>query len=210
MTFKINMDLNFIVNGIIYKIIHDFKIFNLNDEDIRYISEQAKLDAIAFSEKDPSAKNNPNYIAICYSTYFSVVCYRIASLMYKKERYDIAKLISEKAKVKTGIEIHPACKIGKRFVIDHGMGTVIGETCVIGDDCYILQSVTLGASKIANNKDGKRHPSIGNNVEVAGFVNLIGNIKIGDNVKISPRVIVRESIPDNSKVINISNIAVVR
>ncbi|WP_338885867.1 serine O-acetyltransferase [Xenorhabdus sp. TH1] len=207
---EMKMNLNFIVNGVIYKIIHDFKIFHLNDEDILNISEKAKLDAIAFSEKDPSAKNNPNYVAICYSSYFSVVCYRIASLMYQKGQYGIAKLISEKAKVKTGIEIHPACKIGKRFVIDHGVGTVIGETCIIGDDCYILQSVILGASKIANNKEGKRHPSIGNNVEVAGFVSLIGDIKIGDNVKISPRLIVKESIPDNSKVINISNISVVR
>lgn len=130
--------------------------------------------------------------------------------VYKKGFYSHAKLISENAKIKTGIEIHPACTIGKRFVLDHGIGTVIGETCHIGDDCYILQSVILGSSKIANNKNGKHHPSIGNPVQPGRFVTIVGDITIGNNVKISSHTTVKKSIPANTKIINTSNYAEIK
>lgn len=108
-----------------------------------------------------------------------------------------AKKISEYLKVKTGIEIHPASKIGNNFVIDHGVGTVIGETCIIGDNCYFLQNIILGSSKIALNEHGSRHPIIGNNVEIGGFVRIFGRVIIGQNVKISPHSIIYENVPDN-------------
>ncbi|EAN2415285.1 serine acetyltransferase, partial [Salmonella enterica] len=136
--------------------------------------------------------------------------YRISHFLYNKGLFIDAKIISENAKIKTGIEIHPAAIIGKRFVIDHGTGTVIGETSIIGEDCYILQSVIIGASGIANNPIGKRHPVIGNNVEIGAFVNLLGNIKIGNNVKISPRVTITKSVPDNFIVTKKTEIEIVK
>jgi len=103
-------------------------------------------------------------------------------------------------KIKTGIEIHPEAENGERFVIDHGMGTVIGETCEIGHDCYILQNVILGSSRIVGPK-GKRHPSLGNNVEIGGFSRLFGPIHVGDNVKISPYSVITTDIPSHSSLI---------
>ena len=107
-------------------------------------------------------------------------------------------------KVKTGIEIHPASKMGNNFFIDHGVGTVIGETCIIGDNCYFLQNIILGSSKIAQNKNGSRHPIIGNNVEIGGYVRIFGRVTIGNNVKISPHSIIYEDVPDNH-VVTIKN-----
>lgn len=103
-------------------------------------------------------------------------------------------------RMKTGIEIHPNATIGKRFFIDHGMGVVIGETTVIGDDCTIYQGVTLGASHI---KKGKRHPTIGNNVMIGANSLVLGDIVIGNNVTIGAGTIVLDDVPDNSKVIGV-------
>ncbi|EAQ9538668.1 serine acetyltransferase, partial [Salmonella enterica] len=189
--------ISFIVNGLIFNILYENKIFYLTDGDINLISRLCYDDLYALSEKDPAGRQDLNYIAITYSSYFAVLSYRISHFLYEKGGFLDAKIISENAKIKTGIEIHPAAIIGKRFVVDHGTGTVIGETSIIGEDCYILQSVIIGSSGIANNPIGKRHPVIGNNVEIGAFVNLLGNIKIGDNVKISPRVTLKNSVPDN-------------
>jgi len=113
----------------------------------------------------------------------------------------IAKSITEKAKLESGIEIHPAAKIGDYFVIDHGVGTVIGETCEIGEHCYILQGVILGSTGIAYNPLEKRHPTLGNNVEIGAHARILGPITIGDNVKVSPYSVIREDIPSNTSVI---------
>ncbi|ECZ2620201.1 TPA: serine acetyltransferase [Salmonella enterica] len=189
--------ISFIINGLIFNILYENKIFYLSDEDINLISRLCYDDLYALSEKDPAGRQDLNYIAITYSSYFAVLSYRISHFLYDNGLFLDAKIISENAKIKTGIEIHPAAIIGKRFVVDHGTGTVIGETSIIGEDCYILQSVIIGSSSIANNPIGKRHPVIGNNVEIGAFVNLLGNIKIGNNVKISPRVTLKNSVPDN-------------
>ncbi|EAA7556552.1 serine acetyltransferase [Salmonella enterica] len=191
------MPISFIINGLIFNILYENKIFYLTDGDINLINRLCYDDLYALSEKDPAGRQDLNYIAITYSSYFAVLSYRISHFLYDKGLFLDAKIISENAKIKTGIEIHPAAIIGKRFVVDHGTGTVIGETSIIGEDCYILQSVIIGSSGIANNPIGKRHPVIGNNVEIGAFVNLLGNIKIGDNVKISPRVTLKNSVPDN-------------
>ncbi|MWP49547.1 hypothetical protein [Gilliamella sp. Lep-s21] len=82
-------------------------------------------------------------------------------------------------------------------MIDHGVGTVIGETCIIGNNCYFLQNIILGSSKIAQNKEGGRHPIIGHNVEIGGYVRIFGRITIGNNVKISPHSIIYNDVPDN-------------
>lgn len=165
-------------------------------------------DLLSFAAKDPAAKQDPQYIWSCYRSYQSVHFHRIAHQLDSLSPTNqinpfniLARRISERAKVLTGIEIHPAARIGRRFVIDHGHGTVIGETAEIGDDCYILQGVVLGATGIAGNKATKRHPSLGNRVELGSFVRIFGAVTIGDDVKISPYVVITEDIPANSRVI---------
>ncbi len=176
---------------------------------INGINKKILRDLLCFAQKDPAAKNNPQYILESYLSFKAVYYYRIAHTLYTvspgvdtaRPLQIVARKISEEAKVKTGVEIHPGAKIGSRFVIDHGLGTVIGETTVIGNDCYILQGVTLGATGIASNQNSKRHPTLGNRVEVGGFVRIFGSVTIGDDVKISPCVVITQDIPANSKVI---------
>jgi len=165
-------------------------------------------DLKAFAKKDPAAQGSCEYIWKSYTTFKAVMYYRIANAIYyyqtlKKEVLkEIARQISEKAKVMTGVEIHPGAKIGARFICDHGTGTVIGETSVIGDDCYMLQGVILGVSNFGIKViSGKRHPTIGNNVRIGGHAKILGPIKIGNNCEISPQVVITEDVPDNSKVI---------
>jgi len=199
------MDLEFIVKGIIFKILQKFLILDFTVKEIDKLFEKAKNDAISFSQRDPAANGDASYVALTCSSYYAVISYRVASCLYKKGDVYRAQLIADSAKILTGIEIHPACQIGRNFVIDHGFGTVIGETSIIGDDCYILQCVVIGANKIANNARGKRHPTIGNNVEIAGFVNILGNISIGNYVKICSWATITESLPAYARVIRVSN-----
>lgn len=174
-----------------------------------HLSEQERMDICissyedlkSFSRRDPSSHNDMLYILNTYLSYRAVLFYRIAHALHLKGESACARKCSEDAKLKTGIEIHPACVIGKRFVLDHGVGTVIGETTVIGDDCYILQSVIFGSKYIANNKSERRHPVIGNNVEIGGHVKIYGNVTIGNNVVISPGAVVKENVADNTRVI---------
>lgn len=186
-----------LLSKIIY-ILNKFNIRYISKEDLQQLFNILNDDKKAYLFNDPSTHKNASYLLLSFSSFESVLGYRIANYIYYQynERID-AKKISEYFKVKTGIEIHPACKIGKNFVIDHGVGTVIGETCVIGDNCYLLQNIILGSSNIAKNKDEIRHPIIGNNVEIGGYVRIFGRIKIGNNVKISPHSIIYENIPDN-------------
>lgn len=163
-------------------------------------------DLIALTNKDPAAKGEINYVFDSYNSFKAVILYRVANRLYSlngiyKETKTKSRKMSEKAKLLTGVEIHLAAKIGKRFVIDHGIGTVIGETTEIGDDCYILQGVLLGAIGIANNGNRKRHPTIGNNVEIGAFSRVLGDIKIGNNVKISPFSIIKQDITNNTNVV---------
>ncbi len=131
--------------------------------------------------------------------------YRIANYIYinfEDEFFKIkARQISEYTKSFTGIKIHPNALIGKSFILNHGYGTVIGETVIIGDNCYILQGVILGSKTISNNNSEKRHPTLGNNVEIGAFSRLFGDIIIGDNVFISPHNIITKDIPCNTKII---------
>lgn len=186
----------------IISLIDKFNIHYINRKDLYFLIQSLNEDKKSFLEKDPSAKKDSIYFLLTFSSFYSVIGYRLANLILNKYKNNIdAKKISEYIKIKTGIEIHPSAKIGARFIIDHGIGTVIGETCIIGNDCYILQKVILGSSKIARNIDNQRHPIIGNNVEIGGFVRVLGNVKIGDNVKISPHSIIFNDIPSNSSVV---------
>ncbi|PHM30223.1 serine O-acetyltransferase [Xenorhabdus innexi] len=201
--FMIN-DHSLLLSKIVF-LLNKFNINYIEEIDVSNILSHTYEDMNSFLIKDPSTYNNSKYLLLSFSSFDAVVGYRVASVIYNKYNKIIdAKKISEYCKVKTEIEIHPACKIGSRFVIDHGVGTVIGETCKIGTDCYLLQNVILGATHIASNKQENRHPQIGNNVEIAGFVRIFGNIFIGNNVKISPHSIITENIPDNS-IVKIKN-----
>ncbi len=121
----------------------------------------------------------------------------INNLDFIKNKYQYALILSSKGKLLSGAEINPYAKIGKRFILDHGIGTVIGETAEIGDDCYMLGGVILGAKGISNNPEGIRHPRIGNNVQIGSFSKLFGAITIGNNVFIGSGCVITENIPDN-------------
>lgn len=135
-----------------------------------------------------------------YPSFKVKLYYKISHFLYKRKRFLIARIISEKAKRKTGIEIHPGATIGKNLFIDHGMGVVIGETCIIGDNVTLFHGVTLGGT---GKEKGKRHPTIGNNVFIGSGAKILGNITIGNNVKIGANSVILESIPDNVTVVGI-------
>ncbi len=149
-------------------------------------------------------KNDPSIHSIIevflYPSFKVKLYYKISHFLYKRKRFLIARLISEKAKRKTGIEIHPGATIGKNLFIDHGMGVVIGETCIIGDNVTLFHGVTLGGT---GKEKGKRHPTIGNNVFIGSGAKILGNITIGNNVKIGANSVILESIPDNVTVVGI-------
>lgn len=112
----------------------------------------------------------------------------------------LARVLSQLTRHITGVEIHPAAQIGKHFFIDHAMGVVIGETAIVGDDCVLYQGVTLGGT---GNETGKRHPTLGNNVTVGTGAKVLGNIHIGNNVKIGGNSVVVKDVPDNCTVVGV-------
>ena len=130
----------------------------------------------------------------------SIRMYRRAHKHYLKGHFFRARWISQRAARKTGIEIHPGAKIGKRLVIDHGTGTVIGETAEIGDDCLLYQGVTLGGT---GKEVGKRHPTLGNNVMISAGAKVLGPFKIGDNSRVAAGAVVLEEVPPNSTVVGV-------
>ena len=123
-----------------------------------------------------------------------LIFYRISHVFYKIKFFFIARFISQLGRLLTGIEIHPGATIGRRLFIDHGMGIVIGETAVVGDDCTIYHQVTLGGTGKDKNK---RHPTVGNNVMIGAGAKILGPIKIGDNVKIGAGAIILKSVEND-------------
>ena len=145
-------------------------------------------------ERDPAARSRAQ-VLLLYPGVKAIIYYRIAHRLHDKGHYFLADWISKRARRKTGIEIHPAAKIGKGVFIDHGMGVVIGETTEIGDNCTIYQGVTLGGT----GKDkGKRHPTIGSNVTIGCGAKVLGPFTVGDNSKIASNAVVLNEIPPNS------------
>jgi len=156
-------------------------------------------DIIASQKRDPAAKSFLE-ILFLYQGLHALVAYRVANYLYRHRLFFIARLISQIARGLTGIEIHPGAKIGKRFFIDHGMGVVIGETSIIGDDVLLYQGATLGGTGL---EKGKRHPTIGNNVVIGGGAKVLGNITIGDNSYIGANAVVIKDVPPNSTVVGV-------
>ncbi len=160
---------------------------------------KVKEDIKVIYENDPAAKNFLEVI-LCYPGLHALIAYRFAHRLYKWSIPLIPRMISYLTRIITGIEIHPAAKIGRRFFIDHGEGVVIGETTIVGDDVLIYQQVTLGGT---GKESGKRHPTLGNNVIVGAGAKVLGNITIGDNVRIGAGSVVIEDVPPHSTVVGV-------
>lgn len=161
--------------------------------------EQLKEDIQTVKERDPAAKSSAE-ILFLYPGLKAIRMHRKANWCWNHNHKFLARAISQRAVRKTGIEIHPAAKIGKRFFIDHGTGVVIGETTEIGDDVTIYQGVTLGGT----GKDvGKRHPTIGNGVMIGSGAKVLGPFKVGDNVNIAAGAVVLEEIPADSTAVGV-------
>ncbi len=158
-----------------------------------------KSDLNAYMERDPAARSRFE-IYFLYSGFKAVRAYRRANWFYRHNMKFIARWISQNARRRTGVEIHPGATIGSGLVIDHGMGVVIGETTEIGNDCTIYQNVTLGGT----GKDhGKRHPTLGNNVLVGTGAKVLGPFKVGDNARIAAGAVVLSEVPENATAVGV-------
>ena len=155
-----------------------------------------KEDIQAVLRQDPAARNSLEVI-LTYPGLHAVWGYRIAHLLWNLKLKLLARIYSNWIRAVTGIEIHPAAKIGRRFFIDHGMGVVIGATAIVGDDVMIYHDVTLGAR---TNGSGKRHPTIGNNVVIGAGARVLGDISVGNGVKIAANMVVTKSVPASTSV----------
>ncbi len=153
----------------------------------------------AYQRNDPAARSKVE-ILLLYNGLHATIAYWISHWCYRHKLIFIARLVSQTAKWLTGVEIHPAATIGRRLVIDHGTGIVIGATTEIGDDCLIYQGVTLGGTGVMQ---GKRHPTLGNNVMVGSGAKVLGPIKIGDNARVAANSVVLREVPENSTVVGI-------
>lgn len=149
--------------------------------------------------EDPAAKSVLE-IWLCYPGLHAILAHRAAHRLYLWGVPLLPRLISQVSRFFTGIEIHPGATIGRRFFIDHGMGVVIGETAEIGDDVLLYQGVTLGGT---GNERGKRHPTLGNHVVVGTGAKVLGNIRVGDHVRIGAGSVVVHPVPDHSTVVGI-------
>jgi serine O-acetyltransferase len=149
--------------------------------------------------EDPAAKSRLE-IVLCYPGFHAILLHRAAHRLYRANIPILPRFVSQISRFLTGIEIHPGARIGRRFFIDHGMGVVIGETTEIGDDVLVYQGVTLGGT---GNEQGKRHPTLGNNVVVGTGAKVLGGITIGSHVKIGAGSVVVRPVPDYSTVVGI-------
>lgn len=160
---------------------------------------QLKEELDSIMERDPAARSRLE-VYFLYSGFRAVRAYRRANWFYRHDMKFIARYLSQRARHKTGIEIHPGAKIGKGLFIDHGMGVVIGETTEIGDNCTLYQGVTLGGT----GKDhGKRHPTLGNNVMVGAGAKVLGPFRVGNNARVAAGAVVLDEVPDNATAVGV-------
>ena len=156
-------------------------------------------DIKSITDRDPAARNGLE-VLLLYPGLHAVIWHRVAHFFFKLRFKFIARCISQLTRFFTGIEIHPGATIGKGLMIDHGMGVVIGETTIIGDNCTLYQGVTLGGT----GKDtGKRHPTLGDNVMVGAGAKVLGNFTVGNGAKIAAGAVVLGPVPENSTAVGI-------
>ncbi len=161
--------------------------------------KRLKEDLDSVLKRDPAARTRLE-VYLLYSGFKAVRSYRRANWFYRHNMKFIARYISQRARHKTGIEIHPGATIGKGLFIDHGMGVVIGETTEIGDNCTIYQNVTLGGT---GKETGKRHPTLGDNVLVGAGAKVLGPFKVGNNARIAAGAVVLNEVPDNATAVGV-------
>jgi serine O-acetyltransferase len=151
-------------------------------------------DIKAGMERDPATRTAIELVLTSHG-FHAILWHRLWHRIYKLKLRTLSRIFANITRWITGIEIHPGAKIGKRVVIDHGMGVVIGETAEIGNDVLMYHGVTLGGKSL---KEGKRHPAVGNNVIIGAGAKLIGAINIGDNVKIGANAVITKDVPENN------------
>ena len=153
----------------------------------------------AYQARDPAARSKLE-IFLLYPGVHATIYHRIAHYFHCHRLPFIARCVSQWSRFWTGIEIHPGATIGRRLVIDHGMGIVIGETAEIGDDCLIYHGVTLGGT---GKDQGKRHPTIGNNVLISTGAKVLGPFKVGDGARIAANAVVLTEVPEHATAVGI-------
>jgi serine O-acetyltransferase len=157
-------------------------------------------------ERDPAAKSRFE-VVLCYSGLHAIWAYRFTHWLWNHQFRLLARWLSQVARILTGIEIHPAAQIGRRLFIDHGMGVVIGETAIIGDDVTMYQGVSLGGT---GKEKLKRHPTIGNGVVIGAGAKILGNIQVGNDSRIGAGSVVLRDVPDDSTVVGVPGHIVLR
>lgn len=160
---------------------------------------EIREDIKAVMDDDPAA-SSALQVFFLYSGLHAIWAYRLSHSLHQYRLGFLARLISQAARFFTGVEIHPGATIGRRFFIDHGMGVIIGETAVVGDDCLLYQGVTLGGT---GSQKGKRHPTLQDRVVVGSGAKVLGNITIGHDTRIGANSVVLHDVPANSTVVGI-------
>jgi serine O-acetyltransferase len=163
-------------------------------------------DIAAVFERDPAARSWFEVVT-CYPGLHALWAHRINHWFWQRGFCTLARFLSQVARFFTLIEIHPGAQIGRRFFIDHGSGVIIGETSIIGDDCTLFQDVTLGGT---GKQQGKRHPTLRNNVFVGAGAKILGNIVIGENSRVGAGSVVLQEVPDNSTIVGVPGHVVLR
>ena len=158
-----------------------------------------KEDLDAVMERDPAARSRAE-VFFLYSGFKAVRSHRKANWCYRHNLKFLARWISQRSRKKTGIEIHPGAQIGRGLFIDHGMGVVIGETTQIGDNCTLYQGVTLGGT---GKDQGKRHPTLGNNVLVGAGAKVLGPFTVGDNARVAAGAVVLDAVPEDATAVGV-------
>ena len=164
-----------------------------------YMFKTLKSDLAAVLKRDPAAKSSLE-VVLCYPGFRAVRMHRRANYFYRHGMHLLARMTSEWCRFTTGIDIHPGATIGERLFIDHGVGVVIGETAVIGDDVTIYQGATLGGT---GKHTGKRHPTVGDHVTISAGAKVLGPLKIGDHAKIGAGAVVLKDVPPFSTVVGV-------
>lgn len=176
-------------------------------------------DAEAFARKDPASGHDVRNIVLAVTSFQAVLHYRVAHWLLglltpgrfgagDRDALLYAMLVSKRGKLLSGADIHPRCTIGRRFILDHGYGNVFGETAVIGDDVYCNGGVILGSARIFGNTSAKRHPTLGNNIQIGGLVGIYGPVSVGDDVFIGARCTITSDVPAGSRVVLKSEVQV--